>query len=409
MYNAATQAGNLISAIVEAIDPPTQQRRVVLNDLLSALGAGLAFLAIPEAAALGTLYVTVERLRFSDFLLGGAAAAIAPIFLTAIQQAPGIGRLIWPIGSIERTTMEISVLLTQLDTVIEALSPRIAQALSNVMGTDQTDISTFLAFAETTHFSGPRHDFPDLTQDTRGLLIGFTTFLVSEALSIDGWHVAVSLDTNPLALEINGSAACPEWVEVIETQTTTSCDKFPSLGCTTYDDFGQCQDSYWRYSQTSKTSFTLAKDSYYGYWQSASKAERHPSSILHTIFENRWSTGQLLLENAGYCVLEPALWQFENSGKLGSEERISFAEYKEGIERTHINVLEDWRSTYYSRHSSQPIADDIALRDLRVSPPNGTNYTITNRGVTDYNCTTQLNLTIYSDWPSIWYLHRKLT
>ncbi len=41
---------------------------------------------------------------------------------------------------------------------------------------------------------------PDLVKDTSGLLIGFTTFLVSEALVIDGWHVDVAQAINPLAM-----------------------------------------------------------------------------------------------------------------------------------------------------------------------------------------------------------------
>ncbi|KAL8691126.1 MAG: hypothetical protein Q9218_003578 [Villophora microphyllina] len=77
MYNAAIEAEGLIIDIVELIDPPTKSSRVFVSDLLSALAAGLAFLAIPEAAA-----------------LGGAGAAIAPIFLRAIQQAPGVAKII---------------------------------------------------------------------------------------------------------------------------------------------------------------------------------------------------------------------------------------------------------------------------------------------------------------------------
>ena len=84
MYNAAFEAGELINDIVQTTDPLSKKSNVLLDDLLGALAAGLAFLAIPEAAA-----------------IGGAAAAIAPIFLKAIQQAPGIAKIIWPIGSVE--------------------------------------------------------------------------------------------------------------------------------------------------------------------------------------------------------------------------------------------------------------------------------------------------------------------
>ncbi|KAL9593416.1 MAG: hypothetical protein Q9179_005894 [Wetmoreana sp. 5 TL-2023] len=155
MHFAALNAGNLIGNIVQAIDPPTKQSNVMLNDILGALAAGLAFLAIPEAAA-----------------LGGAAAVIAPIFLKAIQQAPGVAKIIWPMGTIQRDVIEVGELQSQLETVVAALEPRIAKALATVMGENQTDLSAFLAFAERGEFSGPRSQFPNIANDTSGLLIG---------------------------------------------------------------------------------------------------------------------------------------------------------------------------------------------------------------------------------------------
>lgn len=54
MQEAANNAGGTVEAIVQAVDPVSKQQNVLVDDLLSALSAGLAFLAIPEAAALGT-------------------------------------------------------------------------------------------------------------------------------------------------------------------------------------------------------------------------------------------------------------------------------------------------------------------------------------------------------------------
>ena len=56
MHNAALQASDLVVSIVEAVDPPKKKSNVLLTDILSSLSAGLAFLAIPEAAALGTYF-----------------------------------------------------------------------------------------------------------------------------------------------------------------------------------------------------------------------------------------------------------------------------------------------------------------------------------------------------------------
>ena len=171
MYNAAIESGNLVNSIVLAVDPPDKSKHVLITDVLGALSAGLAFLAIPEAAA-----------------LAGAAAVIAPIFLKAIQQAPGVAKIIWPPGTVQRDVIEIGQVYSQLNTVLQGLAPRIQGALAAVMGAgeDQNDIFAFLAFAEQGIFSEPRDRWPDIVNDTRGLLVGFTTFLVSEALILDG-------------------------------------------------------------------------------------------------------------------------------------------------------------------------------------------------------------------------------
>lgn len=55
MYNAAFEAEGEIVNIVKETGPPNKKCGVLLHDILSALTAGLAFLAIPEAAALGKL------------------------------------------------------------------------------------------------------------------------------------------------------------------------------------------------------------------------------------------------------------------------------------------------------------------------------------------------------------------
>ena len=59
MHDAAMNAGDLVGSIVDTVDPPEKQSNLFLDDLLSALAAGLAFLAIPEAAALGIAFLEV--------------------------------------------------------------------------------------------------------------------------------------------------------------------------------------------------------------------------------------------------------------------------------------------------------------------------------------------------------------
>ena len=218
--------------------------------------------------------------------------------------------------------MEIATLQNQLATITQALEPRISDALALVMGRHQNDVSAFLAFAGRGDFSGLRGHSSNIANDTAGLLIGFTTFLVSEALVLNGWHVAASLGTDPLGLK-NGTATCPFWTQDHDPHSDEykQCVKmshfdYYGLDCQGYDINGQCSDSYWWYMGKRKldlpdefqvpmidnTAYNLAKDPYDGYFHSASKAEHDPTDLLQTIFSNRWSTGQLLLQDAGWCV-----------------------------------------------------------------------------------------------------------
>ncbi|KAL9018218.1 MAG: hypothetical protein Q9185_004491 [Variospora sp. 1 TL-2023] len=393
MYNAAFEAQGEIMNIVQTIDPPNKNSGVLLHDILSALTAGLAFLAMPEGAALTS-----------------AAATTAPIFLKAIQQAPRVAKIIWPSGTVEREIIEIGALGSQLAKVTAALSDRISQALASVMGRGEPDLSTFLAFAQDGEFSRSADQFPDIANKTRGLLVGFTTFLVSEALVLAGWHAVVSLGTDPLGLT-NGSAMCPGWINIEgggRSDEPRACPQFSNFNygdmqCSAYDAHGQCEKSYWWYSNRTGAAFSLAKTPYYGVWSKASKEEKDPTAILQTIFANGWSTGQLLLENAGRCVVERAVYEYyEPKGQLFQEfggynpSHPTFESFKSILRQSRFDFL---RVAYW-RLFAPP-------SQLMLQAPNGTNYTIDADGFNDFNCTSQLNLTIYTDWPSVWYLHKK--
>ena len=375
MYNAAIESGNLVNNIVLAVDPPNTRKHVLVSDVLGALSAGLAFLAIPEAAA-----------------LAGAAAVIAPLFVKAIQQAPGIAKLIWPLGTSQRETIEIGQLYGQLSTILQGLAPRIQGALAAVMGQSQNDITGFLAFAEQGIFSRPRDQWPDIVNDTRGLLVGFTTFLVSEALILGGWHVSVALGVNPLKSS-GPDASCPYW--------QCDCGKFLSLDCTGYDNYSQCENNPWWYSNRTNSAYTLSKDPYNGFFHSSTHNEKNPTHLMRTIFENGWSSGALLLENAGLCVLQSSVANSFKSPTLRQQlSRILPA----------LNSLtrrpEPCRGAPPSSRGF--FIEEISRGTLRLNHPNDTLYNFTEGGIVDFNCTSQLNLTVFRDWASVWYLHRDL-
>ena len=383
MYNAVTEAGFLVNDIILAIDPPNKNSHVLVNDLLSALSIGLIFVAIPEAAALGS-----------------AAAAIAPYFLKALQQAPGIAKIIWPTntsfpaGSVERETIEIGQLYQQLGLIVRGLGPRIENTLATVQGKNNDNVSYFLALAEQGVFSKPRDEWPNLANDTRSLLTGFTTFLVSEAMVLAGWHVDVAFGVNPLALS-ESDAKCPFWA--------CNCGKFLDLGCTSYDDHYQCKDNYWWYSMNKSNAYTLSKDSYDGFFHSGTHSEKDPTQLLKTIFDNGWSTGSLLLENAGDCVLQSSLRSIYTS-----QEQVDMLDIESEDSTARLTDPDSCNGPSISKGF---YIDLISNGSLQLNHPNETLFNISStpgKNAVNLQCTSQLNLTVLRDWPSVWYPHRHL-
>ena len=313
------------------------------------------------------------------------------------MKAPGISRIIWPVGSVQREAIEIADLYQQLGTVLQGLGPRIGDALAAVEGKNQSNVDNFLAFAETGEFSKPRDQQVDIADDTSGLLIGFSTFLVSEALLLDDWHVEVALGVNPL--EMSGSnASCPYW--------ECNCGKFLNLGCTGYDSYSQCLDSYWWYGNQTRSAYTLSKDPYYDNFTSATHNEKDPTTLMQAIFANTWSTGQLLLENAGTCVFQSSINSSFNTPALREQLPSLF---------TELNAI-----SYESQPCQYPVPskgfyiEEIDVVTLRLNHPNETLYDYNSTfgsidGRINFNCTTQLNLTVLQDWASVWYKHRHLT
>ena len=190
------------------------------------------------------------------------------------------------------------------------------------------------------------------------------------------------------------NASCPYW--------QCDCgDKFLDLGCTGYDNYSQCQDNPWWYGKHSNSAYTLSKDPYDGYWHSATHNEKNPIQLMQTIFENGWSSGALLLENAGLCVLQSSVVESFNTPAL----RLQLS-----------RLLPALNSFTYGSGSCQGtlssrgfFVEEIAQGTLRLNHPNETLYNFTQSGVVDFNCTSQLNLTVLRDWASVWYLHRDLT
>ncbi|KAI9711439.1 MAG: hypothetical protein M1812_007184 [Candelaria pacifica] len=398
MFEALVEAQGLVENIVLTVDPPRTQH-VGLSNILTSVSAGLAFLVIPEAAA-----------------VSAGAAAVARVFLTGIQQAPPVAKALWPAGTLENTVYEYGELSGKLTEIAGSLGPRIEKALGVVLGVGQTDTSTFLAFAWQGDFSKPRDQGVSVSNQTEDLLSAFTTFLVSQALVDSGWHAVMALDVDPLGLS-NGTAQIPK-VYTSEDGTPPK-DRWKDLNCHMYDANNQCDNAWW-YSNAHQSAYTLAKDPYLGIY-TAPKDNKDPTDLIRTIFSNKWTSGPLLFDNAGVCSLIAGL-RSKVQEILASGCADPFDFHLEDALTNHMSTeflsLCEKPDPSFASEILQSVADpstglvdlfEVALAGVShgIEHPNNTLLDFTNNGP-DFSCTSQLNLTMLKDWTSVWYLHRDL-
>lgn len=163
----------MIEPIITEIDPE-KKTNVLLGDILLAFMVGLALLG-PEVSVL--LDGAVEAAEIT-----ATVATAAKVVTAGVQQAPGVGRAIWPSGTTESQSVQIGDLEAQLGTLKNNLSTSINSGLLEIM----SDVPSFLAFAGTGSFSGS--SMPSLPAQTESLNIGFKTYLLTTAMSQNSWR-----------------------------------------------------------------------------------------------------------------------------------------------------------------------------------------------------------------------------
>lgn len=240
----------MITPVVHELDPPSSTN-LVLHYLLTALTAGLALVAGPEVEA-GV-----------DGLLAGTITAGSAL-VKGLTQAPGVAQAIWPVGTDDSTTVQISNIATELSSSASKLSTRINNGLVLLM----SDVPSFVGFASTGGFSGATP--LSLAKQTDGIDIALRTLIVTSVMSGNKWQAWAMLDVaSPAAFE---------------TLTT----------CGTVDSNNICGE-YW-YSSTTQRGYHLSN---------LKGSGPSPNQLMNDIITNNWSTLEILFDGGYDCTAGP--------------------------------------------------------------------------------------------------------
>ena len=148
--NARSAATDNIGAIVVLLDPP-KQTNGLLNDILTALSVGLSF-------------VSVE------------AGPLVSALITGIQQVPGVGKFLFPVGTLNTQVAQFDQIANSMGTVTTCLQDNITSALAAI----QNDTQTFLAIVGSGNFSVT--PIPSIADQSDAMLCALNAYVISQCL-----------------------------------------------------------------------------------------------------------------------------------------------------------------------------------------------------------------------------------
>lgn len=242
---ALTDANGLssdtIGAIVALLDPP-KPKNGLLDDLLTVLSVGFAMIE-PRASVL------------IKSLLG------------AFKQIPQTARFMFPQGTIDTQVTQWQMLANEMGVVTQTLQSNVSQALNLIQG----NVTVWLAVTESGSFS--TNPVQTITNASSLFLRALNTYVISQALTGNGWMIARAIDTDMNALMSNKTEI--NW-------QVAGCGKG-------YDENNLCGAYY--YNNASARSFTLTNNK---------DGSKDPTHIMQTIFHN-WTTPELLFNGAAQC------------------------------------------------------------------------------------------------------------
>ena len=168
-------ASGLIGDIVTTINPVTGSNAAGIA--VGVISAGLAFVDLPALAAV-----------VPGATIGAGTSAALGSFGTAIQQAPGLVKLLYQPATIDGQFKETNSINSALAHITSTFQTNVA----NVLLALQSDLDTFLPFATQGNFIVPQGALNAHTTTLTHLL---TVYITSQALQAKGYDVNIPVQS----------------------------------------------------------------------------------------------------------------------------------------------------------------------------------------------------------------------
>ena len=269
LQNAAGIVGNNIDKMIQLIDVIVEPK-VKLQDVFLSLAVGLAFLGAPSFA--------LVMLGIKAAVLRGAAQTL----VISSQQAPNVGRALWPTGTDRSQDIQASELRLQLANVSGEMSAMMDGGVRLLM----TDVVTFVNYADNGRYSGPNvtdtGEGSSLTVPTAGDAVAYAlkTFLVSSALAQNKWYATFQLGPYPTVDAVQNAFHC-----TINNETGL---------CGAGSDSKTSNSVYW--SPSSQRVYRLNCE--------CPEEAQKPSEMVQTILDYDWAPLGVLFDGGFNCTAQ---------------------------------------------------------------------------------------------------------
>lgn len=266
-----------IPSIITTLDPE-KKTSSTLEDILTALTAGLAFLSLPSISA----------------LVPATTSLLSTVLITSLQQAPPVALAIFKTPDSSSSSPSQTIQISQLASQLSTLNARVGEMLDRGLALIMHDPTAFTAFATPSGaFSGP--EILSLPKETSRLDLALKTHLVAAAMAANDWTVFTGPPDNVETNEwFNSTLAsnAERFVCNVAKAEEGICDTIDSRGVVPL-----CQPEDW-------SSYT-SPYTHRAYYPSQGGGRNAPPSarLLHAIVDNGWGTLDAILDGGYNCSL----------------------------------------------------------------------------------------------------------